>query len=274
MRRIAIACGKGGSSKTTTATALSVCLARRGHKVLLIDADQSSNATWTMTGGQGIAGPSLADVLTRRAAVEDVIVPSTVEGLDLLPASSALGGANVALSQELARDTRLRSAMSAVEDDYDFAIADTGPSFTTILANCLVWAHEVIVACDPGVYAMLGLVELESTVAEVKEAYGNHELHIAGLVLCRVARNNTHRDVEAELRSRFGSKVFASTIPLAAVVEQAHTNARTVVEFAPKSPASLGYLALTDEIERLNNGRTTKDRRGGRTVRRSGESAA
>src|SRR6185437_8397307 len=200
MRRIAITNLKGGSSKSTTATALAVGLAGRGKRVLVCDCDAQANATWLLTGGQGVEAPTLAEVLMRQATPSDAIRPSVVPGLDLLPAASSLGAVNVMLAQELSRDTRLRSALSPLEDAYDFAIADTGPSFTSLLANALVWASEIIVPADPGVFAVLGLVELQGVVEEVREAYGNAELHLAGLVLTRIARNNVHKDVEKSLR--------------------------------------------------------------------------
>jgi chromosome partitioning protein len=260
MRRIAIACLKGGSSKSTTATSLSVGLARRGHRVLLIDTDAQANATWLLTGGQGADAPTVAEVLTRQAAASEAIRPSTVEGLDLLPASSALGAVNVALAQELSRDTRLRTALAGLDGAYDYAIADTAPTFTTLLANVLVWATEILVPADPGVFAVLGLVELQGVVEEVREAYGNTGLHLAGLVLTRLSKNNVHRDVEKSLRESYGDRVFRSTIPLSTVVEQAHTRAQTVMQYAPKSPAAVAYDALVEEV--IHYGRRAKD--GGR----------
>lgn len=248
MRRIAIACLKGGSSKSTTATSLAVGLARRGKRVLLIDVDAQSNATWLLTAGQGAGPPTLAEVLMRQAGVAEAIRPSVVPGLDLLPAVSALGAVNVALAQELSRDTRLRSALATIEDAYDIAIVDTAPTFTTLLANVLVWATEVIVPADPGVFAVLGLVELQGVMEEVREAYGNAGLHLAGLVLTRVARSNVHRDVEKELRSRFGALVYRTTIPMSTKVEESHTRAQTVMQYAPKSPAAVAYDALIEEI--------------------------
>src|SRR5262245_3626390 len=108
MRRIALVCEKGGTGKSTTATALSAGLARRGDRTLLVDADQQANASWTMLGGQGAAPPTLAAVLMRRVSVEEAIRPTATPGLDLLPADASLSGVNVALAQELGRDTRLR----------------------------------------------------------------------------------------------------------------------------------------------------------------------
>ena len=248
MRRIAVACLKGGSSKSTTATSVAVGLARRGKRVLVVDCDASANTSWLLTAGQGGDSPTLAEVLTRQASAIEAIRPTAVDGLDLLPAASSLGAVNVALAQELSRDTRLRSGLAPIEGFYDYVIADTAPSFSTILANVLVWAGEIIVPADPGVFAVLGLVELQGVVEEVREAYGNAELHLAGIVLTRMARNNVHKDIERSLRESYGDRVFRTTIPSSTVVEQAHTRARTVMEFAPKSPAAVAYDALVEEI--------------------------
>jgi chromosome partitioning protein len=266
MRRIALVCEKGGTGKTTSATALAVGLARAGHRTLLVDADQQANSSWTLNGGQGAAPPTLASVLTREASAVEAIRATTTPNLDLLPADSSLGGVNVALAQELGRDTRLRSALAPIEGQYDFVLVDTGPQFNTLLANVLVWAVEVIVPLDLGVYAVLGLVQLQDTISEVREAYGNDALHVAGLILTKVSRNNVARDVETELRSRFGDVVFKTTVPLSVKIDEAHSRGMTVLDHAPKSAGALAYLQLVEEI--VNHGQS-KQRSGGKTVGRS-----
>jgi chromosome partitioning protein len=266
MRKIALVCEKGGTGKTTTATALAVGLARRGSRVLLIDADQQSNASWTIGGGQGAEPPTLAAVLTRRASAVEAIRGTSTPGLDLLPADQELGGVNVALAQELGRDTRLRSALAPIDGDYDFVLIDTGPVFNTILANVLVYAVEVVTPLDPGVYAVLGLVQLEATIAEVREAY-NDKLRLAGLVLTKVSRNNVSRDVEAELRAKYGELVYKAVIPASAKVEEAHSRGLVVSDFSPKSAAAVAYAELVEEV--INGGRT-KERSGVKTVRGPG----
>jgi chromosome partitioning protein len=262
VRRIALVNMKGGSGKTTTATALAVGLARRGRRTLFVDADPQANATWTLLGGRGADPPSLADVLNRLASADEAIRPTPARGLDLLPADASLGGVNVALAQQLSRDTRLRSALAAVEGRYDYLVADTSPSFNPILANVLVAGAEVVVPLDAGVYAVLGLLQLEETIAEVREAYDNRALRLAGLVLTKVARNNVSRDVEAEVRSRFGPLVYAATIPLNAKVEEAHTHGKTVTDYAPRSSAAVAYEQLVEEVI---HGRA-EDRGGGKAV--------
>ena len=265
MRRIAVVNLKGGTGKSTTATALAVGLAGLGHRTLIVDADPSANATWTIGAGQGADLPTLASVLTRDVSAEEAIRSTRTKGLDLLPSDASLGGVNVLLGQQLGRDTRLRSALAPIDGRYDFVIVDTGPTMTTLLANVLVFAHEVIVPLDPGVYAVLGLVQLQETIAEVREAYGNESLRLAGLLLTKTQRTAVCRDVERELRTRFGQLVFEATIPLSAKIEEACSRGLTVLDHAPKSPGAIAYQRL---IEEISHGGTSKRGRG-KTVGRA-----
>jgi chromosome partitioning protein len=256
MRKLAFVSLKGGVGKTVSATAIAVGLAKRGLKTLVVDADQQANSTWTLLGGQGSDPPTLGMVLTREASAVEAIRQTTTPGLDLLPADSSLGGVNVALAQELGRDTRLRSALVPLDGQYDYVIFDTGPQLTTVLVNVLVYAVEVIVPLDPGVYAMLGLVALEDTIAEVREAYSNPALHMGGLLLTKMSRNNVCRDVETELRSRYETLVFKTTVPLSTKVEEANTRGLCILDYAPKSPGALAYFSLVEEI--VSHGQPSK----------------
>jgi chromosome partitioning protein len=258
MRRIVFASHKGGAGKSTSATALSLGLSARNKKVLLIDCDGQSNATWTVMGGAGVSPPTLSAVLMRQASADAAIRPTPIPNLDILPADPSLNGVNVALVTELGRDTRLRSAMAPLDGRWDFVVIDTAPSVTTILANALVYAEEVIVPVDVGIYGVLGLVQLMETIEEVAEAYGS-SIHLAGLLLTKVSRNNVSRDIEAELRTRFDGRVFDAVVPLSTKVEEAHTRGLTVIQHAPKSPAAVAYGQLVEEV--LNHGRA-KNRRG------------
>jgi chromosome partitioning protein len=247
MRRIVIASLKGGAAKSTCATALSLGLARHGP-TLLIDLDGQANASFTAMHGAPIEGPTLSDVMLRRVAAEDAIRPTPTPNLDLLPADQSLSGVNVSLVQELGRDTRLRTALAPHEGRWRYCVIDTAPSITTMLANALVFGEEVIVPVDPGVYAMLGLVQMQDVIAEVREAYSNSALRIAGLLLTKVQRTSVARDVEAELRRRFPEQTYRTTIPMSSAVEAAHTRGLTVLEHAPKSAAAVAYTALVEEV--------------------------
>ncbi len=265
MRKIALANLKGGVGKTATATALAVGLARRGLKTLCVDCDPSGNASWTLLAGQGADAPTLAEVLTRQVSAEDAIRPSSVPGLDVLPADATLGGVNVALASELGRDTRLRGCLDGLDGRYAFVILDTGPTTTTLLVNALAYAEEVIIPIDSGIYAVIGLTEMERVIAEIREAY-NPALRLAGLLLTKVARTKVAADVEGELRTRFGATVFKTVIPSAVSVEAAHARGLTVTDHAPKSPPALAYTQLVEEV--VSHGR---EKARVKTVRRSGK---
>lgn len=254
MRRIAFVNLKGGVGKSTCAATIAVGLAKRGRRVLLVDADAQGHATWTATRGQGVDDPGLGDVLMRRAAAVDAIRATPTDGLDVLPAGSSLGGANIALAQELGRDTRMRSALADVSD-YDDVLIDSGPSLTPATINVLVAAHEVIAPVDAAMYAVLGLVDFRRVVDEIRDAY-NPDLRLAGLVLCKARKDATSRDVERQLREAFGDLVYRTTIPLSAAVESAHARGLTILDHAPKSPAASAFEALIDEV--LSDGRSEK----------------
>jgi chromosome partitioning protein len=270
-RRIAIASLKGGVAKSATAMALASGLAKRGLRTLLVDADQQANSTWSVLGGQGSDPPTLSAVLTREARALEVIRQTTTPGLDLLPADGSLGGVNVALAQELGRDTRLRSALAPIDGQYDYVIYDTGPALTTVLANVLVSATEVITPLDPSVHAMLGLVALEDIIAEVREAYSNTALRLGGLLLTKMSRNNVCRQVETELRSRFGKLVFKTTVPSSTKIEEANARGMSLLDYAPKSPGALAYFELVEEI--VSHGQRKKPRPP-KVQKRSGGAAA
>ena len=256
MRRIVLASQKGGVCKTTTACALAIGLARRGHKTLLVDLDGQASATWTITRGRGAEKPTVGDVLLRNALADEAIRATETANLDLLPADASLNGANVALVGEIGRDTRLRSAMASVGDRWRFVILDTAPAFSPVLANALVFGDEVIVPVDCGVYSLLGLAELQGTIDEVRDAYGG-SVRLAGVLITRVARSNVCRDMERQVRERFGPLVFKATIPASAKFDEAGSRGLTIGEHAPKSPGAVAYDNLILEIE---HGDRTKDR--------------
>jgi chromosome partitioning protein len=164
---------------------------------------------------------------------------------------------------------RLPSALAPLEGQYDYVLIDTGPQFNTVGANVLVYAAEVIVPLDPGMFAVLGPVQLEATIQEVRDAYGT-DLRLSGLVLTKCTQNNVNRDVESGLRARFGDLVFKTTVPQSAKVEEAHTHGLTVLVHSPKSAAALAYGQLVEEL--IQHGHEKRSR--GTNHRRSRTPAA
>jgi chromosome partitioning protein len=258
VRKLVIAALKGGTAKSTTAVSLAVGLALRGKKALVVDCDSQGNASWILSDGKAPAGPTLAEVLSREASAPEAIRPTSAPGLDLLPADVSLGAVNVQLASQAGRDARLRSMLDAVEGRYDFVLCDTGPTVTTLWLNALVYAEEVIAPVDVGVFSVLGLVELEAAIADLRSAY-NLPLRLAGLILTRVQRNNLAKDVERQLRERFGPLVFQATVGLSVKFDEAHSRGTTVMQYAPESPGASAYSEIVGEII---NGLGTKAGRG------------
>lgn len=248
MRSIAWLSEKGGTAKTTSAVNTAACLARMGHRVLLIDADPQANASLVFLKGQPADPPTIFHVLTNTADAGDTIRRTDIPGLDLLPSAGQLADANITLASEIGRERRLRLALRDVDQAYDFVMVDTSPQRTLININVLNYVAEVLCPVDPGIFSLAGLVALQGAVAEVVKFLDNKALRIAGLVVTRAARDNLTRDVEEQLRTTFGCMVFETTIPDTVKVGEAHARYMPVLDYAPRSPGAKAYEALTREI--------------------------
>ena len=255
MRKIAWLSEKGGVGKSTCAINTAAGLARRGSRVLLVDADPQANATLVLTEGKGSGGASLSHVLLDRADAEDAIISTRFERLDLLPSDGTLADANVTLAGELGRERRLAVAMRDVEKSYDFIIVDTSPARSLVNVNVLCFVEEVYCPIDPGLFALAGLAKLQDAIEEVRKYLDNARLKISGLVLTRAGSNNLSRDVEARLREMFGPLVMATTIPENIRIGEAHGLFLPVLDHSPKSAGAKAYESLTTEI--LSHGRET-----------------
>jgi chromosome partitioning protein len=261
MRAIAVMGEKGGTSKSTTVINVSAALARRGHRVLVVDADGQANTTMVFLGGRTADRPTLSDVLTDGVDAAEAIRKTGTRRLELLPADSTLADVNVALAAEVGRERRLRLAMEAVAGDYDFIVIDTGPARSIVNVNVMNFAGEVLAPVEPGIFALAGLGKIQEAIAEVARYLDNRTLRLGGLLLARCRNDNVSRDVERQLREMFGPLVYETTVPTSIKVEEASSRFLPVIDFAPRSPAAHAYLELTGEI--LAHGQRTQDRTGG-----------
>lgn len=252
MRSIGVVNLKGGSGKTTTALTLAVGASMRDLRVLLIDSDPQANASMTMLDGNPVDGPTLGHVLMDQAKAHEAIRPTRAEGVDIIPADAKLADAALMLGDQLGRERRLRTAMLAVEDDYDLVIVDAAPQLSLVTINVLNYVVELLVPVDAGLYSVAGLGRLQETVDQVQKYLDNRRLRISGLVMTRAHPNRATRDIEAQLRQAFGPLVCKAVIPHSVRVEEAHARHRTILEFAPRSSPGLAYDRLTTEV--LGNG--------------------
>ncbi len=213
MRIFCIANQKGGVGKTTTTVNLAAGLAQLKHRVLLVDLDPQGNATM----GSGIDKRALEatvyDVLIGGAGIAEARQPSPHGGYHVLGANRELAGAEVELVQLDQRERRLKNALAAVKDEYDFVLIDCPPSLSLLTLNGLCSAHGVIVPMQCEYFALEGLSDLVNTIKQV-HANLNRELEIIGLLRVMFdPRITLQQQVSEQLKAHFGPKVFDTVIP-------------------------------------------------------------
>jgi chromosome partitioning protein len=248
MRRIAVMNAKGGSAKSTTATALAVGMARRGMRALLVDSDAQHNSSMTLLDGHPAEPPTLGHVLLGQADVEDAIRPTRIPGLDILPADAQLADAALLLADQIGREHRFRRALGHVDGDHDALVVDCPPQMSLVTVNVLAAVDEVIVPVDAGIYSVAGLAQLQKAVADVREYLGNATLRISGLVLTKCHANRATRDIAEQIRAAFGPLVYRTSIPHSVRVEEAHARHLTILEFSPASAPAKAYNDLLTEV--------------------------
>lgn len=249
---LAVVNQKGGVGKTTTAINLAASLALEGVQVLLIDCDPQANTT----GGMGVSRKELEtegkhtiyDLLMGTATVKEAVLSTEIEGLDLIPGSKNLIGANLELVTQDRREYRLREVLEPALTEYSFILLDCPPALDLLTLNSLVASDGLLVPMQAEYFALEGISELMSTLDRVAQAF-NEKLALEGVVLTMYDdRTNLSQQVTENLGAFFGEKLFKTTIPRNIRLAEAPSHGKPVALYDPRSKGAEAYLALANEL--------------------------
>lgn len=245
---LAIINQKGGVGKSTTAVNLAAALGAMNKEVLLVDLDPQGNAT----SGYGIDKRELDscvyDVLLGETPVEEVILACVGKGVDVLPSTINLAGAEVELVNEMARENRLKGVLGGLRGRYDFILIDCPPSLGLLTINALVAADKLLVPIQCEFYALEGVTKLLDSMNRVKKML-NPSLDIYGIVMTMYdSRTNLSNQVVNEVRSFFGKTVFDTMIPRTVKLSEAPSYGQPIIEYAPDNKGTEAYNDLAREV--------------------------
>lgn len=245
---IAIANQKGGVGKTTTTVNLAACLANAGKHVLIVDDDAQGNAT----SGVGIEKPQvhkdIYDVLVNEDAIDETILHTAHKGVDIVPATLQLAGAEIELTAKMAREMRLKLGLEPILDQYDYILIDCPPSLGQLAINAFTASNSIMIPVQSEYYALEGLGQLLNTIKLVQKHFNPH-LAIEGVLLTMYdARTKLGAQVIKEVRDHFGDRVYKTVIPRLTRLAEAPSYGEPIVDYDPHSRAAQVYDDLAKEV--------------------------
>ncbi len=244
---IAVVNQKGGVGKTTTAVNVSSILAKKGKKVLLIDADPQGNAT-SGVGVEKNTDKSIYDVIINDTEIEEALVKSPIKNLYVCPSNINLAGAEVELVPMMSREQKLKEKIDKVKDKFHYIIIDCPPSLGLITINAFTSSNSLLIPIQCEYYALEGVGQLMNTVELVKKNL-NKDLYIEGVVLTmNDARTNLSNQVISEVKNYFKNNEFKTIIPRNVKLSEAPSFGMPISIYAPKSKGARCYEKLTNEI--------------------------
>lgn len=244
---------KGGVGKTTTVINLGASLAAAEKKTLLIDLDPQGNAGSGLGINKDVQGAkTIYNILVQEEEISSAIRKTELDGLEIIPANQDLIGAELELVNAIARETRLKQALGAVLDQYDYILIDCPPSLGLLTINALTASHSYLVPMQCEYYAMEGLTQLLKVVGLVKKGL-NLELKEEGILLTMFdSRNNLCHQVVSEIREHFSERVFQSVIPRNVKLSECPSHGKPILLYDVNSKGAMSYLSLAKEIINRN----------------------
>ncbi|MGN1212568.1 MAG: ParA family protein [Christensenellales bacterium] len=254
-KTIAFANQKGGVGKTTTCVNVSAYLATKGKKVLIVDLDPQGNATSAVGVDKSGGLKSVYNVITGENYVEEVIIKTCVDGLDILPSEINLAGAEIELVSMDNREKVLKNIINRLKNFYDYICIDCPPSLGLLTVNALTACDSVLIPIQCHFFALEGLTQLMNTVKLVKK-HLNSNIDVEGVVLTMKDNRSNHvNQVSDEIRRFFNKKVFNTVIPNNIRLAEAPSYGLPICKYDPKSKGAKAYSDLAEEILERNNQR-------------------
>ncbi len=251
-KTIAVSNQKGGVGKTTSAVNIASSLATQGKKVLLADIDAQANSCSGLGVKVDEEQNSMYDILMEEAKIEETIVRTPIENLDIIPVNTHLAGITVELNNVERREYKLKEALAKISGIYDYIIVDCPPALDILTLNGLTAADSVLIPIQCEYYALEGMTKLMETINLIQNGL-NPELHIEGILLTMYdSRTNLSNDVVREVTSYFKDDVFETIIPRSVRISEAPSHGLPIDKYDPTGIGAISYKKLAKEI--IDNG--------------------